>query len=377
MERDELIDWLRLARLPGLHAGALGPLLAQGGSPLALLREPARRLAESGVAPAALQALRAPADPADCELDLAWLRGGEQRRLIPWGSADYPGMLARLEDAPLVLFAEGDPTALLVPQLAVVGSRNPTALGRDTATQFAAHLVRSGLGIASGLALGIDAAAHRGALQGGGRTVAVVGRGLDAVYPRENEALARQIVASGGALVSDLPTGTPPLKQNFPRRNRLISGLSLGTLVVEAALQSGSLITARLASEQGREVFAIPGSIHNPLSRGCHRLIRQGAKLVETVDDIFAELEPIVRALGANLRPSEPIEQPEPPPRLDKDYEILLDALGFEPASLDSLVARTGLQADAVASMLLILELDGRVQQQPGGRFSRLLPGKV
>jgi DNA processing protein len=225
--------------------------------------------------------------------------------------------------------------------------------------------------------VGIDAAAHRGALQGGGRTVAVVGRGLDAVYPRENETLARQIVASGGALVSDLPTGTPPLKQNFPRRNRLISGLSLGTLVVEAALQSGSLITARLASEQGREVFAIPGSIHNPLSRGCHRLIRQGAKLVETVDDIFAELEPIVRALGANLRPSEPIEQPEPPPRLDKDYEILLDALGFEPASLDSLVARTGLQADAVASMLLILELDGRVQQQPGGRFSRLLPGKV
>ncbi len=211
-----------------------------------------------------------------------------------WGSAEYPPLLARIPDAPLVLYVEGDDTALCLPQLAIVGSRNPTALGRDTATQFALHLARAGLVVTSGLALGIDAAAHRGALNAGARTVAVVGRGLDAVYPRENAALAREIIEQQGVLVTDLPVGTPPLKHNFPRRNRILSGLAVGTLVVEAALQSGSLITARLAGDQGREVFAIPGSIHNPMVRGCHKLLRQGARLVETVDDIFAELEPII-----------------------------------------------------------------------------------
>jgi DNA processing protein len=373
---EELSSWLRLARVNGLHAGHIAPLLAQGGSPLALLRESRTALQQLGLGDGLVAALRQP-EATELQQDIAWLQGGPARQIVTWGSADYPPLLSRIPDAPLVLFVAGNPRVLSLPQLAIVGSRNPTALGRDTATQFAAHLARTGLAITSGLALGIDAAAHRGALQAVGHTVAVVGRGLDATYPRENEGLAAQIIAAGGALVTDLPPGTPPLKQNFPRRNRLISGLSVGTLVVEAALQSGSLITARLASEQGREVFAIPGSIHNPLSRGCHRLIREGAKLVENAADIFAELEPIMRLIGQSLRELELPETPPDRPSLDKDYEILLDALGFEPASLDTLVARTGLKADAVASMLLILELDGRVQQQPGGRFSRHLPGKV
>jgi DNA processing protein len=203
-----------------------------------------------------------------------------------------------------------------------------------------------------------------------------MGCGPDAVYPRAHAGLAGEIAANG-ALVTDLPTGTPPLKQHFPRRNRIISGLSVGTLVVEAALQSGSLITARLAAEQGREVFAIPGSIHNPMARGCHRLIRQGAKLVETADDIFAELGALVATLRAGATRAEATDAQEVSgPALDKDYEILLDALGFAPAGIDTLVARTGLAADAVASMLLILELDGRVAQQPGGTFCRRLAGK-
>ena len=203
----------------------------------------------------------------------------------------------------------------------------------------------------------------------------MLGCGLDRIYPRENTQLARQIVASG-ALVSDLPTGVAPLKQHFPRRNRIISGLSVGTLVVEAALQSGSLITARLAGEQGREVFAIPGSIHSPLSRGCHRLIRQGAKLVESVDDIISELPALLGSLRPHAHAEATDAQQDSGPALDKDYEILLDALGFAPAGVDVLVARTGLEAGAVASMLLILELEGRIAQQPGGLFCRRLPGK-
>jgi DNA processing protein len=373
---DDRNRWLALAQAPGLHAGQLQDWLAQGASPIDLTRESQAALASIGLGRSAIRALLQP-DCSAIDADLGWLHAAANRWLVTWGSAEYPPLLAQIPDAPLVLYVEGDLTALCLPQLAVVGSRNPTALGRDTATQFASHLAQAGLVITSGLAFGIDAAAHRGALNAGARTVAVVGRGLDAIYPRENESLAREIVRRQGALVTDLAVGTPPLKQNFPRRNRILSGLAVGTLVVEAALQSGSLITARLAADQGREVFAIPGSIHNPMARGCHRLLRQGAKLVESVDDIFAELEAIIGEMkrfvqekpcaGADLHTSP----------LDKEYEILLDALGFEPAGLDILVVRTGLKAGAVASMLLILELEGRVQQQPGGRFSRRLPGKV
>ena len=370
---DDLRSWLTLARVPGLDAHRLvhadGPPIEPG----ELLRASRSGLAALGLGEAAIEAVRNPAG-ADLDADEHWLSGAN-RHLVTWGSAQYPALLAAISDAPLVLFVEGDTGVLALPQLAVVGSRNPTPIGRDTAAQFARHLAAAGLAITSGLALGIDAASHRGALAGGGLSVGVLGCGLDTIYPRENAELARAITGHG-ALVSELPPGTPPLKPHFPRRNRIISGLSVGTLVVEAAIQSGSLITARLAAEQGREVFAIPGSIHSPQSRGCHRLIRQGAKLVETAEDIFAELGALLDGLRSVSPAKVPDSTGEFLPRLDKDYEILLDALGFAPAGIDTLVARTGFKADAVASMLLILELEGRIAQQPGGLFCRRLPGK-
>jgi DNA processing protein len=365
--------WLVLARAPGLHADRLPPGVLRA-DPTLLVRESRSALASLGLPQAAIDALRNP-DASSLAGDERWLAGGN-RRIVGYGTPEYPSLLAAIADAPLALFVEGDAGVLGLPQLAMVGARNPTAIGRDTAAQFAAHLARAGLTITSGLALGIDGASHRGALAGGGRTVAVQGCGPDRVYPAEHEELAHEI-AERGALVTEFPTGVPPLPEHFPRRNRIISGLAMGTLVVEAALASGSLITARLAGEQGREVFAIPGSIHSPLSRGCHRLIRQGAKLVESADDIFTELGALLAGLRYEAARSEtPDVQAETGRALDKEYEILLDALGFEPASVDALVSRTGLRADAVASMLLILELEGQVEQQHGGVFCRKLPGK-
>ena len=370
-----LSSWLALIRAPGLHAAGLRPLLERFGSADSILAAQPDALRESGAGPALVAWLhrrRGQDDPA-IDAELRWLEH-DAHHFIPFDSACYPPLLAEASDAPIGLFVRGDPAALSLPQLAIVGSRNPTAGGRDNATSFAAHLARCGLAITSGMAIGIDAAAHQGALGAeGGVTVAVCGTGLDIDYPSANSALAERIAARG-ALVSEFPLGTPALPTNFPRRNRIISGLSLGTLVVEAAVRSGSLITARLAAEQGREVFAIPGSIHNPLARGCHQLIRQGAKLVETADDIFAEL----RALAGVLAPALQATAPKPPgsaeaagPVLDKAYEILLDALGFEPAGVDVLVERTGFAADEVASMLLILELDGKLESRPGGRYVR------
>jgi DNA processing protein len=342
--------------------------------PSLLARESRAALAALGLPAAAIDALANP-DPAGLAGDERWV-AGVNRRLVGFGTPEYPPLLAAIADAPLVLFVEGDAGVLALPQLAMVGARNPTAIGRDTAMQFAEHLARAGLAITSGLALGIDAASHRGALAGGGRTIAVQGCGPDRVYPAEHAALAGEIVARG-ALVTEFPTGVPPLPEHFPRRNRIISGLAVGTLVVEAALASGSLITARLAGEQGREVFAIPGSIHSPLSRGCHRLIRQGAKLVETAADIFTELGALLAGLRQEGDRTEPPDgQAETGRVLDKEYEILLDALGFGPAGVDALVSRTGMRTDAVASMLLILELEGQVEQQHGGIFCRRLPGK-
>jgi DNA processing protein len=368
----EVNRWLKLARAPGLHAGMLpeGDLRAH---PTALAGESRTALAALRLPPAAIAALAQP-DAAALAADEGWLAGAN-RRLVGYGTPAYPPLLAAIQDPPLVLFVEGDPDVLGLPQLAIVGARNPTAIGRDTAHQFAEHLARAGLTIVSGLALGIDAASHRGALAAGGRTIAVQGCGPDRVYPAEHAALAREIAAHG-ALVSEFPTGVPPLPAHFPRRNRIISGLSVGTLIVEAALASGSLITAQRAGEQGREVFAIPGSIHSPLSRGCHRLIREGAKLVESADDIFTELRALLDGLRPGTEHSETSEQQaESGHTLDKEYEILLDALGFGPASVDALVSRTGFKTDAVASMLLILELEGQVEQQRGGLFCRRLPG--
>jgi DNA processing protein len=357
------------ARTPGLDAARL-QAVAGFDAGLELLEQPDPRvLAALGLTTGAIAWLQAP-DEAAIAADLRWLEtsGGT---LVAATDASYPELLRRSPDAPAVLYLRGNPASLLEPQLAMVGSRNPTAGGRATAHEFAASFARLGLAITSGLALGIDAACHEGALAAGGITIAVLGCGLDVVYPRENSALADRVAASG-AVVSEFPPGTPALREHFPQRNRIIAGLAHGTLVVEAAQRSGSLITARLAGVAGRDVFALPGSIHNPLARGCHELIRQGAKLVERVEDVLAELN---ISLSQQLLESPAAASPGTPgkaPVLDKAYKILLDALAFEPASVDSLIERTGLNGESIASMLLILELDGHVAPHPGGRYSRM-----
>jgi len=304
-------------------------------------------------------------DPGHVRRDLEWL-SQPGRVLVPAGDPRYPPQLAAESGMPVALFVEGDAGVLLRPQVAIVGSRAATAAGRETAFELAGQLCAAGFAITSGLATGIDAAAHRGALAAGGATVAVCGTGLDRVYPPEHAELAARIAASG-ALVSEFPTGTPPLAHNFPRRNRLMSGLARGVVVIEAAARSGSLITARLAGEQGREVMAVPGSIHNPLARGCHRLIKDGAALVESVDDVLAAL-----GFSGLQRAAEDADVAKiPGGALDSDEEMLLNALGFGPADLDRLVVRTGLPASSVLSKLQLLELDGRVESLAGGRYGR------
>jgi DNA processing protein len=300
-----------------------------------------------------------------------WLEG-ENHHLIRLGDDAYPELLATIAGPPAQLYVNGNPEILHLPALAIVGSRNPTTGGAQNAFEFARHLGETGFCIVSGLAQGIDAAAHRGALAAGAPTVAFLGHGIDRVYPAVNRELARDI-ARRGALVSEFPLGTAPNRTLFPQRNRLISGLSLGTLVVEAARRSGSLITARLAAEQGREVFAIPGSIHNPLSRGCHQLIRQGAKLVEAADDIVTELATLAGHLLQTMD-EPPSHDPLPANSIDADEEYvkLVEAIGHDPVSTDELVERSGLTIDQVSSMLLILELEGKIEKLSGGRYSLL-----
>ncbi len=356
---DELRRQLALLRAPGVGPRRRVELLRRYGDSDTLFR---RAPSDNELKPALRDYFAAP-DWAAVEGDLAWLEAPGRHLLQPGGD-DYPPLLAELPDAPL-LFVHGAPALLAEPQLAMVGSRNPSRPGEETARDFARHLSRSGLVITSGLALGVDAAAHRGALDAGGQTIAVMGTGPDRIYPAANRELAHAIVDGAGALVSEFPPGTAPKAGHFPRRNRIISGLSLGVLVVEAALKSGSLITARLAMEQGREVFAIPGSIHNPLARGCHRLLRDGAKLVESGADVIEELAPQLRALLAYETAEDPPEGP--PPALDSEYLQLLEAMGYESASIDTLVERSGLTAEAVSSMLLLLELQGLVASVPGG----------
>ena len=307
-------------------------------------------------------------DPEPAVDESEWLQQENHHR-IGLGDEAYPELLAGIPGPPERLYVVGDPEILHLPALAIVGSRNPTSGGAQNAFEFARHLGRTGFCIVSGLAQGIDAAAHRGALAAKAPTVAFLGHGIDRVYPAVNHDLAREI-ARHGALVSEFPLGTAPNRTLFPQRNRLISGLSLGTLVVEAARRSGSLITARLASEQGREVFAIPGSIHNPLTRGCHQLIRQGAKLVEAADDIVAELAPLA---GHMLQMIDTAVSPhEAGAEVDEEYVKLLEALGHDPVSADEIVERSGLTIDQVSSMLLILELEGKVEKLSGGRYSVL-----
>ncbi len=295
-----------------------------------------------------------------------WLEKTENR-IIESDSDDFPELLRTIPGPPALLYIVGNAEALHMPALSIVGSRNPSRGGKENAYEFAKHLGRSGFCIVSGLAQGIDTAAHEGALAAGAMTVAILGHGIDRVYPSVNRDLAHRI-SQNGTLVSEYPLGSPPRREHFPQRNRLISGLSLGTLVVEAARRSGSLITARLAGEQGREVFAIPGSIHNPLSRGCHQLIKQGAKLVENADDIVSELG----SLAGHLMQNDTNQEKEESENIehDADYEILLNSLSYDPTSADELAENSGLTIDQVSSMLLILELEEKIEALTGGKYS-------
>ncbi|HRE15969.1 MAG TPA: DNA-processing protein DprA [Rhodocyclaceae bacterium] len=354
-----LAAWLRLTLTSGIGGETQRKLLAAFGLPEAVFT--AGYSAVRGVIgerPAGLLFDSSTAAAIDENVDaaLAW---AEQPgcHLVTLADPHYPQLLLQAADPPNLLYVRGNPELLNTPALAIVGSRNATPQGNKTAEDFAQTLAERGLTIVSGLALGIDGAAHRGALAAKGRTIAVIGTGVDRVYPARHKALATQILECG-AIVSEFPLGTPALAANFPRRNRIISGLARGVLVVEAALQSGSLITARLAGEQGREVFAIPGSIHSPLARGCHQLIKQGAKLVEGAADVLDELgwQVIPEQIAGTLVDDHPI----------------LAALGHDPCTVDDLAARTGLATDQLLAQLLTLELDGQIAGLPGNRYQRL-----
>lgn len=366
---DELQFSCALARAPRLNAAMLCNAAAAVGGLAALGSASEVELLSVGLSEAAARYLAAP-DPAQLAADLAVVER-LSLSLLPITAANFPSQLATIPSPPCVLYVRGNVAALCEPQLAIVGSRHPTAAGRRTARDFAFWFADHGVGVTSGLALGIDAASHEGALAAKGLTIAVCATGLDCVYPTANTALAERIAGSG-ALVSEFPPGTLPLPAHFPQRNRLISGLSMGTLVVEAAERSGSLITARYALEQGRDVFAIPGSIHSPTARGCHRLLKAGATLVESAADVLRELQFLLASqqLAAPEQPLAPALQQGL--KLDKDYEILLDALGFTPTGVDALVESTGLAGSSVASMLLMLELQGLVESSPGGRYNRI-----
>jgi DNA processing protein len=351
-----LAAWLRLTLTPGVGGESQRKLLAAFGLPEAVFA--ACPLAVRGVIGSRAEPLFAHDHGDLIERTLAWA-AQPGNAIVTLADPDYPPALLEIADPPSLLYLRGNPAHLRRRGLAIVGSRNATPQGCQTAASFARTLAGHGLPIISGLALGIDAAAHRGALAGGGATIAVVGTGADRLYPAKNRELALAILEQG-TIVSEFPLGTPPLAANFPRRNRLISGLARGVLVVEAAPQSGSLITARQAAEQGREVFAIPGSIHSPLARGCHRLIKEGAKLVETAADILEELAaPLVTETPAPVAGSA-AEHP------------LIAALGHDPCSLDELAARTGLPTDRLLGELLTLELAARIASLPGNRYQRL-----
>lgn len=357
----ELKYWLALLRMPGVGGGTIQRLLEHF-EPAAIFSASRASLGALGFSDKLVSVLQAP-DWQAVETDLAWLAqpGNHAFTLL---DPDYPPQLKEIDRPPPVLFVKGDPAVLAEPQLAIVGSRNPSPVGVSTALQFAEALAAAGLVITSGLALGIDAASHQGALNANGRTVAVAGTGLDRVYPARHKDLAMQIVEHG-ALVSEFPPGTGAKASHFPLRNRIISGLCLGLLVVEAAQQSGSLITARLALEQNREVFAIPGSIHNPLARGCNALIRQGAKLVETAEDIFEEL-------GQYNQQSMRTEPETAQTVLDLEQQNLLNLIPYSPTTVDALVQAGIWSVEEVSSMLLVLELQGYVAGIAGGSYLRI-----
>ena len=389
MERTELKAWLRLTLTPGVGNETARKLLAAYGSATAIFEQSAQALRQLGSEKLSHVIREEPTTlAAQLQTTLDWLAAGDNRYLVTLGDADYPPGLLNIEDPPLMLYMLGrheerGPRAIenIATNIAIVGSRNPTPQGEVNARQFARAFGDAGLCVVSGLALGIDGAAHDGALLAssspdGCATIAVVGTGLDRVYPKKHLTLAHRI-AQQGLIISEFPLGTPPLTSNFPRRNRIISGLSQGVLVVEATLKSGSLITARLAAEQGKDVFAIPGSIHAPQSRGCHALIKQGAKLVETAQDVFEELRLPANHGAGHLRTPHHAQRGEAPATASesKAGHALLSALGFDVISLDALQARTGLPTAQLQGQLLELELEGHVARLPGGLFQRMALG--
>jgi DNA processing protein len=408
VERDELSGWLRLSLTRGIGNATARKLLSAFGLPEAIFRQPTAALLQ---VVSVSQAGELRNEPAELSLLLettwTWLTdespGAARRQIVVLGDPDYPSSLLTMEDPPLILYLLGGGSLsintssslglggqttiksiakLLADRgslsLAIVGSRNPTPQGAANARQFAKAFVQTGLTVVSGLALGIDGAAHEGALEGAPpshgflATVAVVGTGLDRVYPRAHRDLAHRI-AQHGLLVSEYPLGTPPLTANFPKRNRLIAGLTQGTLVVEAALKSGSLITARLTVEQGKEVFAIPGSIHSTQSRGCHALIKQGAKLVESAMDVLEELKLEIGTSDLSMTRQGADEDGSDTAEPSDTDRLLLECLGFDPVGLDALQARSGLDTAGLQAQLMTLELDGRVARLPGGMFQRLV----
>ena len=386
----ELSAWLRLLGSPGIGRESARRLLAAFGSPEAVMGagDAARRTVVGRAAAAGL--LTVPSGHAEqLAATCAWLLAAGDRRVMVLGETDYPLQLLNTADPPLLLYLEGSLKALGAPSVAVVGSRRPTPQGRDNARQFAQGLASQGWAVVSGLAAGIDAAAHEGALQagaGGAGTVAVVGTGIDRVYPPSHAPLARRLLAQGGLIVSELPLGAPPLGAHFPQRNRIIAGLTRGTLVVEAALRSGSLITARMALEAGREVMVVPGSILADQTAGCHELIRQGATLVVSVAQVLESLgdrapaaPTPIRAGGVTPQAFAKRDQPEPSPTqapaaggAPTPDDPVLQALGHDPTSLDALIARCGWPAPALSAHLLTLELAGQVARLPGGLYQRV-----
>lgn len=377
MSENPLAAWCALWRAPGVGVRTFARLLSAFGSPAAFFEtsEAEVRAKLPDVAVEKWRAWRAVYREQAYAADLEWLSGGDDRHILTLEDPAYPPLLKEIPDPPPLLFVQGDLTTLPAGQVAVVGSRQVTPGGRACAAGIVGALAAQGLVITSGLALGADGMAHENALQAGGRSVAVVATGLDRVYPARHRALAHRI-AGNGALVSEFPIATGVRQTHFPRRNRIISGLSLGVFVVEASRQSGSLITARHAVEQGREVFAMPGSVHNPLVRGCHELICQGAKLVERAEDILEELLPLAQA-GLDLYAADPpADEGGTAPEQDGESGeemVLLEAIGYDPCRVDDLVERTRLTSERISAMLLVLELDGRVARLPGGFFQRTL----
>lgn len=380
---EELKHWVLLWRVSGVGPKNFQKLLLAFSSPEAALNASVSSLKSAGISDSLAKSIsNSNKDEDTVQLDINWLEAASDHFIITIQCDHYPKLLKQISAPPPLLYVHGNLSILNDPQLAIIGSRSPTQGGKTTAYDFSKHLAQTGLCITSGLALGIDGVAHQAAVDVNAPTIAVIATGIDRVYPARHRELAHAIVKEG-AIISEFPIGVQPKPENFPRRNRIISGLSIGTLVVEAALRSGSLITARLASEQGREVFAIPGSIHNPLARGCHLLIRQGAKLVETAQDILEEISALINLESQSNHPEESsndvskkndleegltLDKSSP----DNEQEQLLEQMGYDPVPIDDLVLRTGLPVEELSAMLLMLELQSFISSSGNGTYTRL-----